>query len=231
MPDPRPPEDPLGPRRRFRDRLLIALTFATGIVDALSFLGLGQIFTANMTGNTVFFAIALGKGSAVAAARSIVAIAGFAVGVLVVGRRLERADDPDPWPRPITRTLYLELVLAVGFAVLWLLAAGDPVGGVTYGLIATSSIAMGMQSAVGRKLAVPGVSTNVLTTAMTGLMAELAAIGISGPNVRRWTAAILAMAAGAAVGAALFVVARPFLPFSIVAVLAGVCLAATRHPR
>lgn len=203
------------------------MTFATGIVDALSYLGLGQIFTANMTGNTVFFAIAVGEGNVLTAARSVVALLGFASGALLAGRRLEPVRDPDPWPRAVTSVLYVELVLVLLFAVLWAWVGGRPEGPITYGLIAISSVGMGMQSAVGRKLAVPGVSTNVLTMAMTGLMAELAAVGISGSEARRWAAAVLAMGAGAAIGAALFLFSRPFLPIPIVVVLAGVCLAAT----
>ena len=34
--------------------ILVVLTVTTGLVDAVSVLGLGRIFTANMTGNVVF---------------------------------------------------------------------------------------------------------------------------------------------------------------------------------
>ena len=40
-------------------RILLTLTFVTGIVDAVSVLGFGRVFTANMTGNVVFLAFAL----------------------------------------------------------------------------------------------------------------------------------------------------------------------------
>lgn len=218
-------------RRRLRDSLLISLTFATGIADALSYLGLGQIFTANMTGNTVFLAIAAGQLNVLLAARSGVAIAGFAAGAFVASRRLETSRDSDPWPRVVTETLYVELGFLVVFSLGWFTVRGTPSESVTYGLIAVSSVGMGMQSAVGRKLAVPNVSTNVLTMAMTGLMAELAAVGISGPNSRRWAAAILAMAGGAAIGGALFLWDRSVVPIPFLAVLAGVCIAATLGSR
>jgi uncharacterized membrane protein YoaK (UPF0700 family) len=35
-------------------RALLVLTLTTAIVDAVSYLGLGHVFTANMTGNIVF---------------------------------------------------------------------------------------------------------------------------------------------------------------------------------
>ena len=34
-------------------RALLVLTFTTGLVDAVSYLALGRVFTANMTGNVV----------------------------------------------------------------------------------------------------------------------------------------------------------------------------------
>ncbi len=231
MPDGPTDEVLLQQRRRFRDGLLISLTFATGIVDATSYLGLGQIFTANMTGNTVFFAIAVGEGNILTAARSVVALVGFAVGALVASRHLDRAKGPDPWPRVVTEALYAEIGIVAVFAIAWSWVGGRPGTTPSYLLIAVLSLGMGVQSAVGRRLAVPGVSTNVITMAMTGLMAELAAVGISGPNVRRWGAAILALGLGAALGTVLFVDARIYLAFSILALVTGVGLAATWHDR
>jgi uncharacterized membrane protein YoaK (UPF0700 family) len=39
--------------------LLVALTVASGAVDAVSYFGLGKIFSAFMTGNMVFFGFAI----------------------------------------------------------------------------------------------------------------------------------------------------------------------------
>jgi len=39
--------------------LLVAMTAVTGLVDAFSYLVLGHVFVANMTGNVVFLAFAL----------------------------------------------------------------------------------------------------------------------------------------------------------------------------
>jgi len=49
-------------------RALLVLTFTTGVIDAASYLGLGHVFTANMTGNIVLlgFGIAGGSGDFVA---------------------------------------------------------------------------------------------------------------------------------------------------------------------
>lgn len=225
-PPPPAKEDP-----RWRDSFLITLTFATGVADVASYLGLGQIFTANMTGNTVFLAIAIGQRDLVIGLRSAVALLAFGVGALVAGRYLEPLQDRSPWPRGITKVLWAQLAFVTAFSFLWIACRGVPTGPGTYLLISLSATGMGMQSSAGRKLAVPGVTTNVLTMAFTGLMAELAALGISGPNERRWTAVILALASGAALGGWLFVVDRPLLPLPLIGAVAGVCAVATVHGR
>lgn len=38
--------------------LLLLLACAAGAIDAISYLGLGRVFTANMTGNTVLLSLA-----------------------------------------------------------------------------------------------------------------------------------------------------------------------------
>ena len=43
--------------------LLVAMTMVTGLVDAFSYLVLGHVFVANMTGHVVFLAFALIGGS------------------------------------------------------------------------------------------------------------------------------------------------------------------------
>lgn len=204
------------------------LTFTSGIIDVVSYLGLGGIFTANMTGNTIFFAIALGQGNALTASRSVTALLGFIVGAFAAGRYLEPVRDPNPWPRNVTFVLGVELVFLATFSAGWFASSGRPTGALMFALIAVLSVGMGMQSAVGRKLAVPSTSTNVITMALTGLMAELAATGVSGSNVRRWSAAIFALGAGASIAAALFLLARASVPWLACATLALVCLAALR---
>lgn len=161
---------------RFRDALLIAFTFATGIVDAVSYLGLGSIFTANMTGNTVFLALAIGQRNLLAGAHSADALVGFAAGAIIAGKVLGSAKGAAIWPRRVTWIFGGELVLLVFFNLGWVLVAGAPSGPALYFLIALISIAMGLQSAAARHLAAPGLTTNVMTTAFTG----------EWPSPRRW---------------------------------------------
>jgi uncharacterized membrane protein YoaK (UPF0700 family) len=82
---------------RVRDALLLTLTTAAGSADAVSFLGLGRVFTANMTGNLVLLGIAIGQGQFEGPVRSVIALAGFAAGVLI-GVRLTAKTERLPSP-------------------------------------------------------------------------------------------------------------------------------------
>jgi uncharacterized membrane protein YoaK (UPF0700 family) len=214
---------------RKRDLLLLGLTFAAGLADAVSFLGLGQIFTANMTGNVVFLALAIGGGTLLPALRSVDALLGFSLGAILAGRILGPAKRSTPWPAKVTGLLAGELALLGAVSLGWGLSAGRPAGDLPYLLIALSSVAMGLQNAAARHLAVPGLTTTVVTTALTGLMAETAALGISGPNQRRWAAAVVSLFGGAAVGGALMLLARPWPPLLDVAILGAICGIAYLH--
>src|SRR5690348_15197841 len=93
--------------QQLRNTLLVMLTAASGAVDAISFLGLGQVFTAVMTGNMVFLGLAIGRGAFGSAARSAVSIPGYAFGV-ALGTRLTAGAPKQLWPRLVTRALRIE---------------------------------------------------------------------------------------------------------------------------
>jgi uncharacterized membrane protein YoaK (UPF0700 family) len=208
---------------RTREALLIGLTFAAGVVDAVSYLGLGHIFTANMTGNVVFLALAVGQGNLLTALYSVGALIGFCVGAVVAGRLLLEPRPPGPWPPRVTLLLWGELACMGAFAAFWMAFGGATGGGgVVYVLIGFSSVGMGLQNAAARHLAVPGLTTTVITTALTGLMVELPALGIAGSAQRRAGLAVIALFSGAAVGAALIVYGRAYAPLVTVATVAAV---------
>ena len=207
---------------RLRDALLIGLTFAAGVVDAVSYLGLGQIFTANMTGNVVFLALSVGERSFLTSLRSVGALVGFSLGAIIAGRVLTRPRPPGTWPVRVGWLIWVELAFLVAFAALWAGAGGQPGLGWLYLLIALSSLAMGFQNAAARHLAVPGLTTTVITTALTGFMVDLPTLGVTGSNQRRAALAVGTLFAGAAVGAVLMVHARAYAPLVTVATVATV---------
>src|SRR5207302_7589943 len=97
-----------------RNLLLVGLTFAAGCVDAISYLALGRVFTANMTGNIVLLALDVAQSMGPQTRRSIVALVAFAAGVAIaalVGRA--RAKE-EVWPARTTLALGVEVALLAG---------------------------------------------------------------------------------------------------------------------
>ena len=157
---------------RTRDFLLLALSFAAGYVDALSYLGLNRVLTANMTGNTVLLAIGLAQLDAHAALRSSVALAGFLAGAAVGAWIVERDRSEDTWPRVVTLALAVEAAILCAFAAGWQSVGEAPAALPLAMLIALSAIAMGIQSAAVRRLEVSGIATTYITGTLTQLVAR-----------------------------------------------------------
>lgn len=65
---------------------LFALTCVSGLIDAVSYLGLGHVFTANMTGNVVVIAFALVGAPGFSIAGSLTSLVAFLVGSVLAGR-------------------------------------------------------------------------------------------------------------------------------------------------
>ena len=152
--------------------MLLVLTLVAGSIGAISYLGLGNVFTAMMTGNTVLLGLALAQGHVLAALRSIVALIAFAIGVFVGAIIVERDSKPAEWPAAVTAALALETVILGIFAATSSLF-GSTRAGVIYMLIILSALAMGIQSAAVRRLGVPGIATTYITGTLTSLMVDL----------------------------------------------------------
>ncbi|HEY4439387.1 MAG TPA: YoaK family protein [Candidatus Elarobacter sp.] len=193
--------------------LLIAFTVVTGIVDAVSFLGLGHVFVANMTGNIIFLGLAAAGVPGVSAATSLVSIAAFLVAG-IAGGRLVRARHHRG--RLLADCAAAELVLLVaGVAV----AASSDAEPAHLALIVLLALAMGLQNAVARALAVPDLITTVLTMTLTGLAADSRLGGGAGANNGRRLAAVFAMFVGAFIGALLLLRVSSFAALAAAAII------------
>ncbi len=157
-------------RERDRNAILVLLALASGSVDAVSYLGLGRVFTANMTGNTVLLGLAIGQARIPAVTRSVVALGGFIVGVFLASLIVRRARQDAIWPRVVTAALGLECAILVGMAVWWQLHLPALDHYVQYELIGLVAVAMGIQSASARRLGVSSVTTVVVTTTLTNVV-------------------------------------------------------------
>jgi uncharacterized membrane protein YoaK (UPF0700 family) len=179
------------------------MTVVTGLVDAFSYLLLGHVFVANMTGNVVFlgFAVAGAQGFSIAA--SLVALASFGAGSVLGGRIVQRFGHHRGHHVTVATTTQ-GLLLAVS-VVLALVGRHPFTPGVRYALIVVLATAMGVQNSSVRKLAVPDLTTTVLTLTVTGIGADSALGGGKGSQAGRRLLSVLAMFLGALAGAALIV--------------------------
>jgi uncharacterized membrane protein YoaK (UPF0700 family) len=199
--------DTLHPPRDGRDGplppLMLVLTVVTGLVDATSYLRLGHVFVANMTGNVVFLGFALAGASGVSIWASLAAIAAFLVGGLIGGLLTARLGDHRG--HHLRGALMVQLVLVAAAAVVALATGADAqVGsGTRYALIVLLGAGMGIQNATARRLAVRDLTTTVLTMTLTGIAADSPLVGGRGAAIARRTLSIGAMLLGAVIGAVL----------------------------
>ena len=207
--------------------LLIALTVVTGLVDAVSYLALGHVFVANMTGNVVFLGFALAGAPGLSITASLVALASFLVGALAGGRMGVRLG--------AHRGRYLAAVTTAGgsllvIAVVVAALVGQPVSDAArYALIVPLALAMGAQNAVARRLAVPDLTTTVLTLTLTGVASDSRLAGGPGGRPGRRLIAVAAMAAGALAGALLVIRVDVVVPLALAALaIEGTAVATSR---
>jgi len=198
--------------------ILLILTAVTGVVDAISFLGLGRIFTANMTGNLLFLAFALSRVPGLSVTRSLSALIAFLGGALIGGRLVHGRTGEGKW---VARGFLFEAVflLAASILSIGLKAGTDPNQFQLYAVIAVTAVAMGLRNAIVRKVQVVDMTTTVLTMTVTGLAADSALAGGENPRWQRRCGSIAAMLVGAAAGVLL-------VSHSLAAAL-GICAAAT----
>jgi uncharacterized membrane protein YoaK (UPF0700 family) len=179
--------------------LLLVLTTMTGLIDAVSILGLGRVFVANMTGNVTFIGFALAGAPGFSLSASIAALLGFLAGALVGGVLVARFAGHRGLM--LRNTGVVEFVLMAIAFLLVLPSAGLPDAGVGAAVAALLAAAMGIQNTTARRLAVPDLTTTVLTMTLTGIAADVRHSPLR--TTTRRILAVLAMLLGAIVGALL----------------------------
>ncbi len=189
-----PPGDRHGPLAP----MMVALTFVTGLVDAVSYLKLGHVFVANMTGNVVFLGFALAGAGGVSIAASLLALSAFLVGAFSGGWIGTRNSEHRGRLLRTASAVQASLIL---LALLLALLADKPLDeAIRYTLIVLLALAMGVQNAASQRLAVPELTTTVLTRTLTGLASEAGLVGGPGSQFGRRGVAVLAMLLGALTG-------------------------------
>jgi uncharacterized membrane protein YoaK (UPF0700 family) len=181
---------------------LLGMTVVTGLVDAVSFLSLGRVFTANMTGNIVILAFATAHVSGLSIARSLTALLAFLVGAVLGGRVVARAR-ADAQIQFAVQAFLLEAAFLFAASICSIGYRGDLLehSFQPFALIALTAFAMGTRNAAVRKLAIPDLTTTVLTLTITGIGADSSLANGNNPRLARRAASVAAMFLGAALGA------------------------------
>src|SRR6266576_3698384 len=181
---------------------LLGMTAVTGLVDAVCFLSLWRVFTANMLGYAVLLAFAPARVPGLSIAYSLTALLSFLVGAIFGGRIMARAG-ADSQIRFAAQAFVLEVVFlavasfcSIGYRSDLLKHSFQP-----FALIALTALAMGTRNAAVRKLAIPDLTTTVLTLTITGIGADSSIANGNNPRLARRVESVVAMFLGAALGA------------------------------
>ena len=225
-----------------RDWLLVALSFASGIYEAISFLAFGKVFTAFQTGNIVFLGVAAAGTRPPAGpdpVSVVISLGAFAVGAALAMPILTRFDgnqeveDKDVfhvWPRRVSIALGVGLIAQLGYLAVWMTTS--PSTEATYIMLGLGAFALGMQMNAIRALHVPGVSTTAATATFISLVSGIATWALTAPGWRRLAGGIVAMALGALLGdwmlgrAHAYALVPPVLVIAIVVAIASTALRA-----
>jgi uncharacterized membrane protein YoaK (UPF0700 family) len=197
------PHGPLAP-------LLVLMTFLTGLVDAFSYLALGHVFVANMTGNVLFLGFALVGAPGFSIVASCVGLVAFVVGAAMGGKLIAKINGQSAKLLAVSSSV--EAVFLAAALVFSILCTTPVSGAYRYALIVALALAMGIQNATSRKLAVPDLTTTVLTLTITGIGADSVLVGGPGSKAGRRLVAVSSMLLGALLGAVLVLHAEIFFP-------------------
>ncbi|MCH0540347.1 DUF1275 domain-containing protein [Streptomyces sp. MUM 203J] len=150
---------------------MVSLTLITGIVEAVSYLALGPVFTATQTGNLLFLGFAAGGAQFLSVKACVVSMAGFSVGA-ALGARFESAVDVRGHRWFVAALLVEGAALAVAGLVAWQIAGG-PLTSRHYLVTALVGAAMGMRNVTAMRVHKPDLTTTLTTRTLTALVSSL----------------------------------------------------------
>ena len=225
--NPRATADRLVSNLRIRDRLLFLLTVSSGAVDAVTFLALGKVFTAFMTGNIVFLGLGIaGNAEAPSVVAILASLAGFGAGIYLATKIVtcfKREQQPaGVWPLGTTWALGISLLAHFCFVLIWFATAGRPNGVVTLLLVGAWSLAMGVQSAAVRWLDISGVFTTAATATFLFLVGDFSKQTLTNKERRRLLGVLASLCIGAASGGFLLLHAPIYAPVLSFVITLGV---------
>ncbi|GAA1495149.1 YoaK family protein [Paeniglutamicibacter kerguelensis] len=150
--------------------LMLSLTFSTGIVDAVGYLGLDRVFTGNMTGNVVILGMALSGTTDLPVVGPAIALVLYFLGAVVGGRLLR--GHREGWTSATTIVFGLVSAMLLACSIFTLVV---PLGAIPHSAVALAAVlgfVMGAQAAAARQVKIADVTTVVVTSTITGLAAD-----------------------------------------------------------
>ena len=216
-----------------RDLLLVGLTFVSGAVDAVSFLGLGHVFTAMMSGNFILLGLAVGTGAGAEALRAAVSLLLYVAGVFAASRLVRDYAAPRAWPTGGTMALICEAIAQAGLLAGWVGASGHPNQAFEAVLVGLSALSMGLQTGAVARLGVSGVTTTYVTGTLVGMVGALALGSGTRRELTRRAVVLISLVLGAVCSAVLLKGARelaPVLPLAVTVLVIAVALHRLREP-
>ncbi len=188
------------PRQGSLPGILTMLTLVAGIADGTTILRVDHVFVANITGNIIFIGLAIVGARGFSITASAIVLASFIIGASAAGTFT---------PRPLThrgRAAHAAVLLQLADLALATAVAASfphPTTAVRDVLLIVLPLGMGAKSAIARAINVPGLTTSVFTSTLTGL----AAGGVKGdwrqPSFAVRMVAAFALLGGAMLGAVL----------------------------
>ena len=211
-----------------RNWLLDGLTVSSGAIDSISFLGLGKVFTAFMTGNVAFLGMGIAGNPTPRIVSVLASMAGFAVGIYIATRITSSGvkNSGVAWSPRTTIALGVSLLPHLCFTAIWFATGGRPAASVFPILLAVWALAMGLQSAAVRKLNVAGIFTTAATATFIFLFSDVAKWGLTHDERRRMRGILISLFTGATAGAYLLFHAPIYAPVLPLVITAGVVLTA-----
>jgi len=205
--------------------VLFGLAAVTGVVDAVCYLALGHVFTANMTGNIVLLGFAVAGVQSLSVGRSLMALGAFLLGA-VLGVRVARAMRPvsHHWPAVAFGSEGALLVVAA-IVARRVSDEATAVSTAVYLVIVLTGLAMGIRNATIRRLGEREVNTTVLTMTLIGIASDSVLAGGNNQGVVRRVGFVMSVLAGAAAGAVLLRYSAS-LPLGIAGAASTVCAVA-----
>jgi uncharacterized membrane protein YoaK (UPF0700 family) len=208
-----------------RLRVLLALTFTTGIVDATAFLALGGVFAAMMTGNVIFLGLGLSDSVDFSVLGPLLAILAYVLTSATAAALAGRTTGP-AFGTPISNAVEIGLRAAATAVAAFATVEADNTAG--YATLVLLAAAMSWRTTNVRVLGSVNVPTTVLNLTM------IAGRGLAAPADLTPRALALAALLAGALAAGLLLKAELWVPLATataLSLLVGLALSRERASR